>query len=154
MRFPSNGCCEGFCWACWHGAPSAEWCKLQAPCPHEVSQLKRYEWMGIKRPETPSASGNGQGAPIEGMLGKKYPLVLEMLSATTYEDGGPRQTSTLLLFVEGGTVKGCLNDRDIGRTAWAASTTLEGLLASFESRLEKDGLEWRPGGGKRPQGRK
>lgn len=142
------------CWACWHGAPGPDWHWQPLPNQNEVWLLKRYEWMAIKRPEASSSSGSGPGSVTEGMLPKKYPLVLEMLAETKYEDGGARQTSTLLVFVEGGMVKGCLNDRDQGQTAWAASPTLEGVLASFEARLAKGDVEWRPSGGNRPSGRK
>lgn len=154
MRFPSNGCREGFCWACWHGAPTADWCLRPMPNQAEVGLLQRYEWMGLKRPEPLSGNGGVPASAAEGMLPKSYPTLFAMLSDSSYEDGSARQTATLLMFVEGGTVKLCLNDRDNGRTAWAAATSLENAMKSLEGRLVKDQVEWRPSGQGKPSGRK
>lgn len=142
------------CWACWHNAPLSGWHFQPMPCPHEITWLKEYEWMGLTRPVVSSPNGGEQGGVTEGMLAKKAPTLLAMLQDTKYDDGSARQTSTLLIFVEAGMVKGCLNDREIGQTLWATGDSLEGLLTGLEARLAKGTGEWRPGGqGKGKRGR-
>lgn len=106
----------------------------------------------------PSGSGGGGGrsaAPLGGWLKELTPTLLEYLSETQYDDGSPRQTATLTVFVETGVVKLCLNDRDLGRTAWVTSDSLENAIAAMEGRLADGSADWRStsGGGRRP-GRK
>jgi len=74
------------------------------------------------------------------------------LTETTWADGAPRQTSTLTVFVDGGTVKGLLKDRDAGLCLWGASPTINGLFSVLEALLCDPTAEWRldrqSGGGK------
>lgn len=143
MRRCSNYSPYRICLACQTGVPSvfchAKWMVLR----HVEYSSEEGRWMPVKKPVESSANGGGQGSVTEGMLPKKFPNLLAMLQDSKYDDGSARETSTLLVLAEGGMVKLCLNDRDLGRTAWTTATTLEDALASLESRLAKDQCEWR-----------
>ena len=72
-----------------------------------------------------------------------YPNLFHYLVDERWDDGSPREKATLLLFVDAGRLKGMLNDKAMRRIAWLSSTSLAGLLGSFESGLETGALEWR-----------
>lgn len=74
---------------------------------------------------------------------RSKPLLMEHLSCAQWEEGGTRKTSTLLLFVDAGTLKACLNDRSVGRAAFVSANSLRGLLDALEAGLMEDALEWR-----------
>lgn len=72
-----------------------------------------------------------------------YPSLWEMISSSSWPDGSRRVPSTLLMFVDDGTVKACLNDRDQGLTAWASGCGFHACLDALERGLTEDRLEWR-----------
>lgn len=72
-----------------------------------------------------------------------YPNIYEYLVLKTYDDGSYRQTMTMLIFVDGDTLKACLNDRDNNRSAFVEASTFAGLLDSIEAGLREEDLEWR-----------
>lgn len=84
-----------------------------------------------------------------------FPTLAEYLSVTAWDDGSPRETSTLLVFVEEGVWKGCIHDRAAGRSAWLSGAAPVALLGRLEDALRDETVEWRRrkpdagGGGKR-----
>jgi hypothetical protein len=105
--------------------------------------------MGIKRPGPVGGGEQNTGPPEVGALAVAYPSVWAWLTDTRYDDGSSRQTSTLLIFTEDGSVKACLSDRDRSATGWASGATLEACLEALDKRLEAGTLDWRA---KKPQG--
>jgi hypothetical protein len=98
------------------------------------------------------AAGEGTGSVGEVVvcpLLDSVPGVREMLTESRFPDGGSRQTATLLLFVEGGIVKACLNDRDQGCAAWASGSSVGDCLDALEAGLQGDSLQWRVSGPKK-----
>jgi hypothetical protein len=84
----------------------------------------------------------GGGGPDS--LGRDdLPAVMEYLFLDHWEDGASRETSTLLVFVEDGRVKACLNDRQEERSLWVSSTSFLGALAALEDALRSGGADWR-----------
>lgn len=79
----------------------------------------------------------------------KFPELKSYLETPVHTDGSPRQTSTLTLFVEQGTCKLCLNDRDLEVTAWVSGRGLVDVLERLEGNLADGSVEWRV-----PSGRK
>jgi len=95
------------------------------------------------------AAGDGSGQVGELSVCSvldAVPGVREMLVENRFPDGGARQTSTLLLFVEHGVVKVCLNDRDQGCSAWASGSSVGDCLEALEMGLQADSLQWRVSG--------
>lgn len=93
-----------------------------------------------------SSGGDGLAGSDLAML---YPTLWAWLYDTVWSDGSKRQTATLLLFCDSGCLKGCLTDRDLERSLWAAGEGLEGLLGSLERMLADGSGEWRQKGGRR-----
>lgn len=88
-----------------------------------------------------------------------YPALAEYMECDSWPDGSQRRTSTLLVFCEAGAVKGCLNDRDAGRSLWATAGSLDSLLVALEAMLSTGQGEWRqshyqPPTQKGPKGRR
>lgn len=74
---------------------------------------------------------------------KACPALWEYLTLSRWEDGATRRTATLLVMVDEGTLKACLNDRDAERSLWVTGGTFQGLLAAIEERLKEGTGEWR-----------
>lgn len=90
-------------------------------------------------------------SPSKGCVefAKDYPALHEYLTAETYDDGSPRQTSTMLFFVEDGGFKLCFCDRDLDRTVWAHDDSIEECLLSLEAVLSSGTAVWRKSGQRR-----
>jgi hypothetical protein len=86
--------------------------------------------------------------PDDEVFAGEYPALWEYLTAAEFPGGKPRQLSTLMVLVEDGVWKGCLNDRALDRSAWASGDSLERVLARLEASLASDSAEWR----RRPAG--
>lgn len=84
-------------------------------------------------------------------LGGTHPLLWEHLSSGIYDDGSSRETSTLSVFVDGGTLKAALNDRQERRSLYVTAHGLRELLDALEVKLEGSDGDWRmwKGGSKR-----
>lgn len=106
--------------------------------------------MGLikSRPQWEASAAAGAWSPSSGIL-SKCPGITEYLSKSLYEDGKPRQTSTLTVFIEGGMVKVALNDRDVERSSYMSGEGLEDALRSLEKHLVEEKVDWRAWGGKR-----
>lgn len=72
-----------------------------------------------------------------------YPNLFSYLTEERWDDGSPRETSTLLLFVEHGILKVCLNDRAVGRTCFLSCASFDAALEALEHGLASDTLPWR-----------
>lgn len=89
----------------------------------------------------------GQAAE-DSEFGERWPLLYEHLTSTQWEDGKNRETSTVLLFAEGGVFKACLNDRAEGRVVFLADQSFLGVLDALEAGLRVGPLDWRQRQGK------
>jgi hypothetical protein len=74
---------------------------------------------------------------------QQCPATREYLELTQWEDGSPRQPSTVTIFVEHGLVKLCLHDRDQNRSCWVSGDSFEAAWASLEDGLAAGNVEWR-----------
>jgi hypothetical protein len=101
-----------------------------------------WEIAAMKRPHGPESS-NGQ--PLElGEISRLFPLIVEYLTATTWDDGSERELATLMMFVDGNRWKLCLNDRALSRVAFMTGKDPEEALSSLEDGLQRDSVDWRP----------
>lgn len=104
----------------------------------------------MKRPNTTSQDSNSDVDLRYDMtceMMRRCPHLHTFLVDTTWDDGEPRETGTVLIFCDGGRVKACLNDRALDRSVFVTGTTLWGLLDALEEGLEHNALEWRSKGG-------
>ena len=72
-----------------------------------------------------------------------YPAIWEYLTLEAHEDGTPRERSMLMILVEDGIVKGCLQDRDQGQSLWASGSGVPGVLEALDRHLQAGTGEWR-----------
>lgn len=72
-----------------------------------------------------------------------HPALAEYMETEVWEDGAPRLTSTLLLFLDQGAVKACLNDRETERTLWVTAGSIEEAIDVLEASLAGGTAEWR-----------
>ena len=91
------------------------------------------------------AEGGGPSVQLDdgGALLSAYPHVVEYCVESSWDDGAPRETSTLLLFVEEGRWKLCLHDRALSRSAWVSGASPEACLEALEAALGSEVVEWR-----------
>jgi len=99
--------------------------------------------MPIKKPDV-KLNGQKKEALLEDSdFTSLLPALSEHLILTQYMDGTPRQTSTLLIFVDEGVLKLCLSDREVGRTCFVTGRTFEEALKTLDAGLVDDTLDWR-----------
>jgi len=82
-----------------------------------------------------------------------HPALSEYLETDEWENGETRATSTLLLFVDAGGFKACLNDRDANRSLWVTGVSFLDVLEALEGLLASGGGEWRHNGPYKGKGR-
>ena len=88
--------------------------------------------------------GKKDEAPPPSKTFEKMPALWEFLTASEWEEGETRETGTILIFVEEGRVKACLNDRDQGLVAFTSGVSVEDVFKSADKGLLADTLDWRP----------
>lgn len=99
----------------------------------------------MKRPEKTEVTG-GEFATLfsDDEFVRVYTHLFHFLADTKWDDGGARETATLLLFFDAGRLKGALKDRAASRVAFVTADSVAGLLMTLERGLGEDSLEWRP----------
>jgi len=93
------------------------------------------------------------GSPLDKPWGiddwkVEHPSLTDMLQCARWDDQTARQTSTLLLFVEDGVLKCCLNDRHYQRSAFFTASTLADLIVKVELAITTGTVEWKARGQK------
>lgn len=96
-----------------------------------------------KRTATPDGKAGVQAVFTDTVFLRSYPAVYEYLTLTKWEDGTQRQPSTMLLLVEEGFMKACLNDRANQRSAWVSGASLTDTMKCLDDGLKDDTLVWR-----------
>lgn len=95
---------------------------------------------------TKSTAPRVDGAAVavsDPALSKKYPMLAAHLTQATWEDGSPRQVSTMSIFTGDGAWKACLRDRERGLCLWVAATAFERLPGALETALGDENTVWR-----------
>jgi len=72
-----------------------------------------------------------------------YSALWEYLTLTQWPDGKPRVVSTLLVLVQDGMVKGCLNDKAQLRSLWVSGASYTAMLDALEGHLRHNTGDWR-----------
>lgn len=99
--------------------------------------------MFVTRPDSKQQDDVRQVSKAIADFASAFPALHEYLTFTTYPDGGERQTSTLLFFLEEGLWKLCLCDRASDRTLWASGDAIEDCLLTVEGQLQEGRAAWR-----------
>ena len=109
----------------------------------------------VKRAEQARDAAKTGERASDAAFRARYPALYEWLSLDQYDDGQPRETATLLVFLDDGAFKVCLNDRDQGRSLWATGGSFDASLQALEAFLATGEGDWRSSGqGRQKKGRK
>jgi len=76
--------------------------------------------------------------PERGDISVRCPHVWECLCRSSYAPGKPRQTGSVTIFPDGGTVTVILHLREEGVKVYAESVSLEGVWDALEERIKTD----------------
>jgi len=119
-----------------------------------VDDTKRREaCMALKKVAAAAtgAKGGGPGITDQG----DYPLILEYLTSTVFDDGSAREPSAMIIVADASGWRGCISDKDNGRTLWKAASSVGELLVTLELALsEDDPSAWRQAAGAKGKGKK
>jgi len=87
----------------------------------------------------------GSSAPplVDVKWSEKHPELLAHLAGTPFEDGEPRQSSTITVYLEDGRWKMCLNNREEKLTLWVSGDTWGKALDALEEALTGERPDWR-----------
>lgn len=97
----------------------------------------------LRKPDPSAAGPSPTELPAGGSFAGTYPAVWEYLAMGAWDDGSPRERSTLLIMFQDGLVKLCLTDKALERACWTASDDLDDALAGLEGALAGGTAEWR-----------
>jgi len=105
----------------------------------------------VKRPTPGQFTGKVEPVWGDDEFLQDHPNLADHLRSVKYEDGVARQTSTLMLFSDNGTLKLCLNDRDNARSVFVSGQNIMEAFELLEKGLRESSLDWkmkgnRPGG--------
>jgi K+-transporting ATPase A subunit len=72
-----------------------------------------------------------------------HPTLWSYLTQWSWEDGSPRQTCSLLMFVADFTLKAMLRDPNTGLCLWVTAETMHELYEALEAKLCDPRADWR-----------
>jgi len=98
----------------------------------------------VKRPEPAKPKLIVVGSFPEKSWEGKHSEIMAFLTDVAYDDGTPRELSTISLFVEDGMFKAALNDKDMRRSLYVTAESMLGALGALEATLLRGGGDWRP----------
>jgi len=84
---------------------------------------------------------------------KRFPNVSMYLADPLWDDGTPRERSSLAISVDDGQVRIALNDKDGRQSAYTNAGSVEDALKLLEAGLVKGLVSWRPWDRKRGKGK-
>jgi len=129
---------------------------------HIIRRKRKYR--GKRKRHSQKEGFEAMKKPVVGMNGKpivpvsvsdfslSFPSTWEYLTAEQYECGTPRVTATLLFFLDQGTLKCCVSDRENQRVCFITAGTMEELWNAVESALAQDTADWRMKGSRQSPG--
>jgi hypothetical protein len=97
----------------------------------------------MKKPIGPPKNDVSTSPWKDSEFEKDWPYLAAFLKDVTWDDGTLRETGTMLIFVQEGYLKCCLNDRALDRSCFLCAPTLDVLFDLCETGLESDKLDWR-----------
>jgi len=104
----------------------------------------------LQRRTVGGSGPGGEWPACDSTISTKLPALAEFLAADKWGDGADRVPGTILIFVDAGTLKACINDKDQDAVAFLTARTMQELLESIEAGLRSGKLDWRaqraPGG--------
>jgi len=139
----------GLCPECYYAVHSCG----RSSCVDVAADRKHYRLVCrmskfLRRPD-PENEVNLSAPPGDVSLGlaADFPALYEYLTCCQWEDGEARVSATLLAFVESGSWRLCLNDRENSRSCWASGSSILEAARSLEGMLSSGCASWRSSNG-------
>ena len=111
--------------------------------PRHNKRMRESSNMALSKPLPGQYNGPKEVPFLDSAFASEFPTIFEYLTSRQWADGSPRVTSTLLVFLENGVLRICINDRENVRSAFITAPTFGEALASLEAKLCGETLEWR-----------
>lgn len=111
-----------------------------------IKDEKRRRKMGkvvLRRENIHVAKGEIDLVDIDPEFERRHPTVCAFVTQDRFDDGGYRQTSTLLFFLDQGSLKVCLSDRQGSRSLFRSANSIEGCLDALEQALSDGTADWK-----------
>lgn len=100
--------------------------------------------MGVIRKLTEKERVKTQDAVVKDThFAKLYPALWEFMTAAEYDDGSPRQKSSLTTFTQDGLFKALLKDPDNERCLWGSGETFSAALQCLNDLAADPDAVWR-----------
>lgn len=96
----------------------------------------------IRKKNAVEDAAGGQGMPDATFM-KDYPSIAAYLSDPVWDDGTPRELSTLSISVDDGQIRLALNDKDGRQSAYTNALSVKDAFKALEQALAKDLITWR-----------
>lgn len=129
----------------WTGLPVRYGC-IPDVVPADGDSLRVLEGFAmslLRKEDLEGRGGTGPRVLTDHKFASDYPILWSYLTQNKWQDGSPRQTSSLLLFADDGILKGMLRDRDAGLCLWVAGATVSGLFDALEAAVSDSKADWR-----------
>jgi len=105
-------------------------------------RLEVIDYM-LRRSDMPKPPGLDPIKPEADGFALNYPMVWSYMTQTTWEDGSPRKTSSLLAFLQDGVMKMMLRDQEAGLCLWVAAPGIQQGFEVMEAAIGDPRTEWR-----------
>ena len=112
--------------------------------PVQVRSLLDEEVKKMLQNKPPKHASEG-GVPVavdEDFMGL-YPSLWSHLTQTTWDDGTPRLTSAVTLFMQAGRFTACVVEKNWDLILFATADKLEGIWEAVDARLSDPKADWR-----------
>ena len=97
----------------------------------------------MKRPDAIAKKDKTKYVCPDPTFGGKYPTIAEYMCDTWWNDGKPREVSTLAISFDDNSVRIALNDKALQQTAYTNAATVEEALDLLEESLTSGRGVWR-----------
>lgn len=98
----------------------------------------------VKRPSEKQLAAQRSKGVTDTSLVSKHPFIAAYLGDCLWDDGKPRETSTLTISATPGGMQVALNDRALGRSCYTTAGSVVEALELLETALKEDVAPWRP----------
>lgn len=111
--------------------------------PEYTPDMEEFMSSFLRKPSEDAGQPRSNKGWSDKSFQKDYPALWEYLTSEAWDNGQPRETSTLLVFASEGRWKACLHDRALSAHLWAEGGSWDDLLACLEERLSDPKAAWR-----------
>lgn len=112
-------------------------------CPRRLERWRMAIDERLRRKVSPNDPAGTGAAPPDSDFEKKYPLLWQFLTETRWDEKTPRETGSVLIFVQEGVWKAMVKDKDSGEIAFVSKNTFKTLMEAIERGFVEEKLDWR-----------